>query len=77
MSAASLINPFLQKPIAKLAVSDEFKAMAKANGFKTIGELLERVKMKDFPTLKESGYRMLKELLDLLDKENLFHLVED
>lgn len=77
MSADSLKNKFLEQPITGMAVSDEFKAMAKANGFKTIGELLDGVQMKDFPKLKKSGYRMLKELLDILDGENLFYLVED
>jgi hypothetical protein len=77
MSTDSLKNKFLEQPINGMAVSDEFKAMAKANGFKTIGQLLDEVEMKNFPSLKNSGYRVLKELLDLLDRENLFHLVEE
>ncbi|MBL0744852.1 hypothetical protein [Chryseolinea lacunae] len=55
-------------------VSLEFKAMAKANGYKTLEDILQS-RLNDLPYKPQSGYRMLKELLDILDANGLTDLI--
>lgn len=68
--------PILHKAIKSLDVSREFKAMAKANGFKTLQDILDSP-LHELPYKQQSGYRMLKELLDVLEVHSLSFLVED
>lgn len=70
------VNPVLRKPIQGMNVSIEFKAMAKANGYRTLRDVL-RCSVHDLPKKRESGYRMLRELLDILQENELMYLVED
>lgn len=71
-----IAHPILQKAIQGLNVSKEFKAMAKANGYKTLQNLLDHP-LHELPFKKLSGYRMLKEFLDLLDENGIGDLVND
>jgi hypothetical protein len=65
-----ILHPILQKAIKNLDVSKEFKAMAKANGFKTLQSILE-TPLHELPFRPQSGYRVLKELLDILEDNSL------
>ena len=69
-------HPLLQKSIQGLDFSKEFKAMAKANGYKTLIEILEDP-IYDLPTKSLSGYRILKELLDFLDQHGLHSVIPE
>jgi len=71
-----LIHPALQKPITALDVSIEFKEMAKANGYKTLEDILKHP-LHSFPFKRLSGYRMLKELIGILEANGLEKLIED
>jgi len=68
--------PILQKAIQGMDVSKEFKAMAKANGYKTLQDILDHP-LHELPFKKLSGYRMLKEFLDLMDQNGLSELVDN
>lgn len=69
-------HPVLQKPIHSLNVSPEFRAMARANGYKTLEDII-KAPLHDLPEKKKSGYRVLKELLDLLEQFGLSQLIND
>jgi len=71
-----ITHPILQKAIKNLDVSKEFKAMAKANGFKTLQNILD-MPLHELPYKPQSGYRMLKEFLDMLETYSLSTLVEE
>jgi len=71
-----LLHPILLKPILTLGVSEEFEAMAKANGYTTLKDVLKEPLYK-FPFKPLSGYRMLKELLAILEEHGLDELMED
>ena len=71
-----LSNQILQKPIHALNMSKEFKAMAHANKFNTLDEILKE-SFHELPFMKLSGYRMLRELLDTLEENGLSELIED
>lgn len=66
----------LKVPIQSMPVSPEFKRMAGANGFVTLQDILDR-SLNDFHTLPRSGYRMLKELADILEQNGLGELLDD
>jgi len=66
----------LQEPIQSLSVSPEFKKMARANGFKTIQDILDKA-LDKLHELPYSGYRMLKELADVLEANGLSSLIDD
>lgn len=70
------IDPLLCKPITSLPVTREFKAMARANGYKTLREVLQ-CSIYQLPHKRLSGYRMLRELLDVLQEHELLYLVEE
>ncbi|PZR10351.1 MAG: hypothetical protein DI539_21235 [Flavobacterium psychrophilum] len=70
-----IAHPILQKAIQGLNVSKEFKAMAKANGYKTLQNILDHP-LHELPFKKLSGYRMLKELLDIFNENELEHLLD-
>ncbi len=63
----------LTSPIATLAVSEEFLKMAEANNFSTLQEMLD-TPLNEFHALPQSGYRMLREFLNLLDAHGLMEL---
>lgn len=71
-----ITHSILQKAIKNLDVSKEFKAMAKANGFKTLQDILD-MPLHELPYKPQSGYRMLKELLDLLEAHSLSSTIEE
>ncbi len=71
-----ITHPILQKAIKNLDVSKEFKTMAKANGFKTLQSILD-MPLHELPYKPQSGYRILKELLDLLNEQGLSELVNE
>lgn len=70
-----ITHPILQKAIKNLDVSKEFKAMAKANGFKTLQSILD-MPLYELPYKPQSGYRMLKEFLDMMEEHSLGRLLE-
>jgi DNA-directed RNA polymerase alpha subunit len=66
----------LHKTIKNLDVSKEFKAMAKANGFKTLQNILD-MPLHELPYKPQSGYRMLKEFLDMMEEYSLSNLLDE
>lgn len=64
------------EPIESLSVSYEFKRMARANGFATLQDILD-VSLDNLHELSYSGYRMLKELSDVLEQNGLKELLDD
>lgn len=75
MQHDTLNNSFLTQPIIELNVSEEFLIMAEANDFHTLQDILEKPLHK-FHVLPRSGYRMLREFLNLLDAHGLIHLAK-
>lgn len=71
-----LTHPILLKPIAALPVSQAFAEMAKANHYTTLQDIL-KLPLYSFPNRRQSGYRMLKELLGILETHSLEQLIED
>lgn len=69
-------HPILKQPIYSMDVSNEFKAMAKENEFSTLEEIL-RESLHELPFKKLSGYRILKEMLDILEEHGLDEWIED
>lgn len=67
---------FLTEPIQSLPVSSEFKNMAIANGFTTLQDILDK-SLDNLHELPSSGYRMLKELSDVLEGHGLTSLLDD
>ncbi len=49
--------------------------MAKANGFKTLQDILD-MPLHELPYKQMSGYRMLKEFLDMMEEHSLGRLLE-
>jgi len=72
----ALDHPVLHKAIGSLNVSAEFKLMAKANQFNTLEDVLKEP-LDGLPFKKLSGYRMLRELLTVLEQHGLHELMED
>ncbi|MBS1505920.1 MAG: hypothetical protein JSS79_04670 [Bacteroidetes bacterium] len=66
----------LQRPIAQLPLSEEFKRMAEANGFQSLNHAL-KFPLSELPFKKRSGYRLLAELLQFLEAEGLSECVGD
>jgi hypothetical protein len=66
----------LKQSIQNLNVSREFKAMAHANDFETLEDLFE-VPFALIHSLPLSGYRIVKEILVLLENDGLMNLVEE
>ena len=71
-----ITHPILHKAIKNLDVSKEFKAMAKANGYKTLHDILD-MPLHELPYKAQSGYRMLREFLDILNANNLSEIVDE
>lgn len=66
----------LKEPIQSLSVSPEFKRMARVNGFNTLQDILDKA-LDTLHELPYSGYRMLKELADVLEANGLSSLLDD
>ena len=64
----------LDKVIKELDFSPEFLIMAEVNDFQTLSDIASRP-LYAFHRLPYSGYRMLRELVNLLDAHGLMHLV--
>ena len=71
-----LIHPILLQPIGELNVSREFKAMAEANEFMTLNDILKE-SLHELPFKKLSGYLILKEMLLVLEENGLSELTDD
>ncbi|MBX2914703.1 MAG: hypothetical protein KF856_05435 [Cyclobacteriaceae bacterium] len=71
-----ITHPILQKTIKNLDVSKEFKVMAKANGYKTLQDILG-MPLHELPYKPQSGYRMLREFLGILEEHGLSELVDN
>ena len=69
-------NPILSAPIQGMDVSGEFKLMAKANGFRTLGDIL-KYPLYELPAREKSGYRILREMLDILEENHLEEFLKD
>lgn len=72
----STIHPILKKAIQGMNVSREFKAMARANRYKTLEDILKGP-LHNLPFRPHSGYRMLRELLEILRESDLEYIVEE
>ena len=66
----------MKETIESHYVSQEFKRMARANGFTTPQNILH-TSLDKLHELPYSGYRILKELLDVLEQNGLKHLFDD
>lgn len=73
METQPTVTSILTKPIVELAVSKEFLTMAKVNGFDTLQDVLDSPLHK-LHSLPESGYRMVREFMNLLNAHGLQHL---
>jgi len=69
-------HPILKKAIQSMNVSKEFKVMARANGYKTLQDILD-FSPHQLPFKQQSGYRMLKEFLEILDENGLAGLLRE
>lgn len=76
MKNLATLYPTLLLRIDKLNTSDQFKLMAKLNGFITLEDIvnsdLDKLPMRD-----SSGMKMLKEAMDVLREYGLGNLAED
>lgn len=66
----------LNSRIESLNLSPEFKLMAEVNRLVTLTDLL-KTPMHKFPDLPQSGYRLLRELVNFLDEHGLTHLAKN
>lgn len=66
----------LKKPISTLELSPALRAMCTANGFVTLADVLQEPLYK-IPFLNHSGYRVLNEVLAILENNDLVHLTDD
>jgi hypothetical protein len=65
----------LASTIESSPLSDEFKGMARFNGFITFGDILD-YGVSRLPELPQSGYRLYVELLGFLEEHGLLDLAE-
>lgn len=71
-----VMKSILKYSIQEVDLSPELKAMAEANGFETLEDVLE-VPFYTIHALPRSGYRIVKELLMFFEKEGLNEVIED
>jgi hypothetical protein len=71
-----ITHPILNKAIKNLDVSKEFKTMAKANGYKTLQDILD-MPLHELPYKTQSGYRMLREFLYIMDQHHLNEITDN
>lgn len=69
-------NQILKELIMTLPVSPEFQQMAKTNHFVTLQDILDS-DLDQFHNLPDSGYRILKELYDILKTYGLEHALSN
>lgn len=67
------MDQVLNQSLARHNISKEFLLMAEQNNFHTLSHVLNTPLYK-FHSLPGSGYRMLRELVNLLDRHGLMHL---
>lgn len=60
----------LHQPVPSLELSDEFKAMARANHFTTLGEMVE-FRIEELQRMPLFDHRMLSEYVSFLTKNGL------
>lgn len=60
----------LNRPIQELKLSHAFKVMARVNGFRTLQDIFD-TSLYDLPFRPLSGYRILKELIDIAAEYDL------
>jgi hypothetical protein len=70
------VDKLLLKPIVELNVSKEFGRMAEANNFKNLQSILDSPFYK-LPELPQSGYRIVRELINFLNAHGMGHLIKD
>lgn len=66
----------LQKPLTELELSAEFMTMAKANGYKTLQDILNEP-LHELPFKPKSSYRILNELLAIFELHGLSKMIDD
>ncbi|MBX2896821.1 MAG: hypothetical protein KF763_15350 [Cyclobacteriaceae bacterium] len=69
-------DTILQTPIDHLDVSVTLKAMCAANGYRSLSDLLEEP-LHTIPFRTQSGYRILHEVLMILENHDLAYLADD
>ena len=69
-------NPILVEPLMLLSVSTEFMEMCEANSFKTLGDIL-KYPSGELTKKPQFGMRMLKELIELLERYSIEDLLEE
>ena len=69
-------NPILIKDLEQLQVSDEFRLMAKQNGFNNLGEIID-VPISELKQKPGMNYRMLAELGEVLTSYDLIDIVDE
>lgn len=69
-------HQILKDPILSLPVTPEFRQMAKTNHFVTLQDILDS-DLGQFHALPDSGYRILKELYDILKTYGLEHALNN
>ncbi|MFY0608535.1 MAG: hypothetical protein JXR10_17595 [Cyclobacteriaceae bacterium] len=63
-------DKLLHEPISSLNMSSEFQAMAKANDFNTLYEMME-FKIEELQKIKGFNYRMVAEYVTYFEKNGL------
>jgi hypothetical protein len=71
----SLPNQALTRTIQASSFSKEFKAMATANKFKTLGDVVD-YGVVGIPELAQGNYRLVVELLECLEENGLLELTD-
>jgi len=67
-------NNFLSTPIEDLPVTEVFKLRSKLMGFSTIAQILD-TDMRTIPQKEDYSERWYFELVSLLDRNGLLHLI--
>jgi hypothetical protein len=69
-------DSILYQPIRSMNVSKEFKTMARVNGYRTFNDLL-KTSAHELPGKEKSGYRILREFLDVLQEHDMMDKISD
>ena len=67
------LSHILNQQLNQLGFSEEFLLMADANSFRTLRDILSKP-LDELHTWPQSGYRMLREFIHVLDSNGLLHL---
>ena len=68
-------NPLLNRPINLLGLSNDFLSASKTMGFGTISEVID-TGLIDLVNKEGFNYHWLAELIEVLNKEGLLHLLQ-